>query len=58
MLCEALDNIFQGEQQFLKGIHISRPVKCQMKMIAQGTRKTKEYVETRTQPQRPSPNNP
>jgi hypothetical protein len=42
-----LDNILQGRQQFLNGIHVSRQVKCQMKMmIAQGTRKTTEHVET------------
>jgi hypothetical protein len=32
MFMRLLENILEGRQQFLNGIHVSRPVVCQLKM--------------------------
>jgi hypothetical protein len=51
-----------GEQRFLNGIHISRLVRCQLKMTnVQGdqapAKQQKMLKKSRTHPRRPSPNN-
>jgi hypothetical protein len=57
-----LENIRQAGQRFLNAIHISRPVKCQLKMTnVQGDKapaKRQKMLKNSTHPQRPSSNNP
>jgi hypothetical protein len=63
MLREAFGEHFLSLQRFLNGIHISRPVKCQLKMTnVQGdqapAKQQKMLRNLRTHPQKPSSNNP
>jgi hypothetical protein len=58
-----LENILEVEQQFLNGIHISRPVECQLNDEHSGQPNTSIMTENvekikKTHPRRTSLNNP
>jgi hypothetical protein len=63
MLCEAFGEHSLSQTAVFNGIHISSPVKCQLKMTnVEGdqapAKRQKMLKNSRTLPQRPSPNNP
>jgi hypothetical protein len=62
MLREAFGELSLSEERFFNGIHVSRPVECQLKMNVQGdqapAKRQKMLEKSRTHPRRPSANNP